>query len=446
MKDESKTKKQLINELVELRKNVTELETSKAERKQAEETIKSYQFIVESARDAIFFKDLKNRYVIINNMTLEVFGSSKEEIIGKNDYEIMPNKEEAKKNIEDDQFVFTTGKPKEITKHMTGTDGKEYWFQAIKVPRFDDKGNIVGLVGIARDITERKRADEAIRESEERYHSLVDSTEDSIYLVDGNYKYLFINKKHLSRLGLSGDEYLGCAYSDLHSPDDTKWFVEKASKVFSTGESIIHEHKSLSDGRYFLLTLSPVKKPDGTITSVTVISKDVTELKSMEEELKALALTDELTGLYNRRGFFALVEQLLKLSKRQKTGMFMLYADVDNLKEINDTWGHKEGDLVLIDIANILKKNYRESDIIGRIGGDEFVVIPVGTTGDNIEEITARLQKSIQVHNAKGNRSYKLSLSLGTAYYDPENPCSVDELLAQGDKLMYEQKRYKQKS
>jgi GGDEF domain-containing protein len=74
------------------------------------------------------------------------------------------------------------------------------------------------------------------------------------------------------------------------------------------------------------------------------------------------------------------------------------------------------------------------------------VVIPVGTTGDNIEEITARLQKSIQVHNAKGNRSYKLSLSAGIAYYDPENPCSVDELLAQGDKLMYEQKRYKQKS
>lgn len=165
-----------------------------------------------------------------------------------------------------------------------------------------------------------------------------------------------------------------------------------------------------------------------------------------QEEIRTLSLRDELTGLYNRRGFFTLVEHQLKIAKRQKKGTFMLYADVDDLKRINDTWGHQEGDIALIETANILKMNYRESDVIARIGGDEFVVIPVGTTGDDVERIFERLQRSIEIHNSKSNRNYKLSISSGIAFYDPEHPCSIDELLAQGDKSMYNWKRYKKNS
>lgn len=292
--------------------------------------------------------------------------------------------------------------------------------------------------------TERKLSEEALRESEEKYRSLVESTEDSIYLVDCNYRYLFINKKHISRIGLLGNEYLYKAFSEFHSPDETKWFIEKANKVFNTGESVRYEYKSLRDGKYFLQTFSPVKKADGKIVAVTVISKDITEYKILEEKLHVLSLTDELTGIYNRRGFFTLAEQVLKLCKRQKKGVYLLYADIDNLKKINDTFGHKEGDLALIEIADILKKSYRDSDIAARIGGDEFVVIPIGTTGDNIELITSRLQKAIEIHNSKGNRKYNLSVSIGVTYYDPEHPCSIDELLLKVDKLMYEQKRQKQ--
>lgn len=302
------------------------------------------------------------------------------------------------------------------------------------------------IIELKKQETDHKRVEEVLGESDEKYRSLVESTEDSIYLVDRNYKYLFMNKKHLSRMGFSGDEYLGQEFGKFRSPDETKWFVEKANEVFNTGESIQHEHKSLRDGKYFLRTLSPVKKSDGTIIAVNVVSKDINKLKSMEEKLRALSLTDELTGMYNRRGFFTLVEQLLKISKRQKKGIFMLYIDLDNLKVINDTFGHQEGDLALIDTANILKENYRESDIIARIGGDEFVVIPVGTAEDSIEIIITRLQKAVEVHNSEGNRSYRLSLSAGIAYYDPESPCSIDELLVQGDKSMYEQKRHKYKS
>jgi diguanylate cyclase (GGDEF)-like protein/PAS domain S-box-containing protein len=289
---------------------------------------------------------------------------------------------------------------------------------------------------------EMKKAEDALQESEEKYRSLVESTEDSIYLVDRNYNYLFMNKKHMSRLGLSDYEYLGHPFSDFHSPDEIEWFIEKAEIVLNTGNSIIHEHKNLRDGRYFLLTLSPVKKEEKVI-AVTVVSKDITGYKDMEEDLRALSLTDELTGLYNRRGFFTLTDQLLKLARRQKKGIFMLYADIDNLKKINDTFGHKEGDIALIETADILKKNYRESDIIARIGGDEFVVVPIGTAGDDIDIITSRFEKSLEICNSKRNREYTLSLSYGLASYDPGNPCSIDELLTQADKTMYEHKKQK---
>jgi len=299
---------------------------------------------------------------------------------------------------------------------------------------------------LEKEITERKKTNDALDKSEEQYRSLVESTDDSISVVDRNYRYVFINKKHLTKLGLSDEGYVGRLYSEFHSPEETKAFIEKAEVVFNRGESVHHEYQSLRDGRYFLLTLSPAQRADGTIIAITVISKEITDYKKMQEQLRELSLTDQLTSVYNRRGLFALVDPMLKQAKRQEKGIFMLFADIDNLKEINDTFGHKEGDAALIETANILKNNYRESDIIARIGGDEFVVAPVGTDGDDIEKIVDRLEKGLAIHNSERKHDYILSLSIGVTYYDPENPCSIEALLIQADELMYKHKRNKKNS
>jgi diguanylate cyclase (GGDEF)-like protein/PAS domain S-box-containing protein len=295
-------------------------------------------------------------------------------------------------------------------------------------------------------LAERKQTHDTLRERDEQYRSLVESTDDSIYLVDRNYNYIFMNKKHLSRMGFSEDQLFGLSYSEFHSPDETKKFTEKIDKVFETGKSVQHEHRSRRDGKHFLRTLSPVINRDGEITAVTVLSKNITDHKQMEEQLRVLSFTDELTGIYNRRGFFTLAEQQLKLANRQKRGIFLLSADLDNLKKINDTYGHQEGDIALIGISKILKESFRDSDIIARIGGDEFVVIPIITTEEGTMTVSARLQKFLEIHNAKKDRQYQLSVSVGLAYYDPESPCSLDDLLVKADKLMYEQKRHKLKS
>ena len=168
------------------------------------------------------------------------------------------------------------------------------------------------------------------------------------------------------------------------------------------------------------------------------------EYARMHEKLYKMSLRDELTGLYNRRGFFTLAEHLLKQSRREQEGLFMLYADVDGLKGINDTLGHRTGDWALTDVANILKENFRDSDIIARIGGDEFVVMPIGKREDNIELIVSRLQRAIEINNVRGGREYKLSISTGVTYFSPWSSCTIDELLSQADKSMYQEKRKKQ--
>lgn len=281
--------------------------------------------------------------------------------------------------------------------------------------------------------------------SEERYRSLVESTEDSIYLVDRDYRYLFINKKHLSRLGLLKNNFHGRTFDEFHSEEDTRDFTEKVDKVFKTGRSIQYEHKSRMDDKYFLLTLSPVRGRHKKIISVTVVSKDITRLKDLEENLRTLSLTDDLTDLYNRRGFFALAEHQLKVADRQKKGLFLLYADFDNLKKINDKFGHNEGSRALVETAKILKKHFRKSDIMARMGGDEFAIIPVVSTGERPDKIAERLKKYLELYYSKKNFGYKLSISIGIAYYDPDKPCSIHELLSRADKLMYEQKKLKSK-
>jgi len=128
-------------------------------------------------------------------------------------------------------------------------------------------------------------AEETLLKSEEKYRSLVESTEDSIYVVDKDCRYLFINSKHLSRLGISGERYPGRAYSEFHSSEDTENFCKNVARVFERGESVRYEAANTRDGTHFLLTLSPVKGPDGKTISVSVVSKNITELKRAEEML-----------------------------------------------------------------------------------------------------------------------------------------------------------------
>jgi two-component system cell cycle response regulator len=155
---------------------------------------------------------------------------------------------------------------------------------------------------------------------------------------------------------------------------------------------------------------------------------------------KNLSHLDELTGLRNRRGFFDAAEQQIKLAQRTKKDLLVIYADLDGMKQINDAFGHKEGDLALMEAAHVFKMTFRESDIIARLGGDEFAIITVEAGDVNLEIIKERLQKKIDDRHAQGH-PLKLSISIGMAHFNHAHPCSVDVLLQEADKMMYVEKR-----
>ncbi len=160
----------------------------------------------------------------------------------------------------------------------------------------------------------------------------------------------------------------------------------------------------------------------------------------LQAELGNLALTDELTGLYNRRGFMAMAERQMRLGRRTGRGMLLFMMDVDGLKQINDSFGHLEGDRVLKRTAEVLEETFRDSDVIARQGGDEFAVLAIEAAGHSERTIQARLFDGLDSINAEQSH-YEISLSIGFARFDPRNCTSIGKLMAKADQAMYEQKR-----
>ena len=164
----------------------------------------------------------------------------------------------------------------------------------------------------------------------------------------------------------------------------------------------------------------------------------------LDRELRSLALTDDLTCLYNRRAFLALAGQQLRVARRNGQGLLLFFADVDHLKEINDSYGHREGDFALIQAADALERTFRNSDVIARLGGDEFAIIALEASCDNQEVILDRLERNLKTATTSENR-YQLSLSVGMARFDPRQPVSLGKLIAMADEAMYEVKKDRQK-
>lgn len=167
------------------------------------------------------------------------------------------------------------------------------------------------------------------------------------------------------------------------------------------------------------------------------------ERQRVQVELLNLSFNDDLTGLYNRRGFLTLAQHQVKLAYRTGKPFMVAFIDLDGMKQINDTFGHQEGNHALVEAANILKDSFRQCDILARIGGDEFAVFVVEATQDNVDTVKRRMQEKLELCNTDPSRRYQLCFSVGVVSANGNHGCDIEQILVQADAAMYEQKQSK---
>ncbi len=199
--------------------------------------------------------------------------------------------------------------------------------------------------------------------------------------------------------------------------------------------SIIRELEEISDA----LRQAKLPKDSAQAASHPAVWHAVKHML-IERELRHLALSDDLTCLYNRRGFYAAATQQLKVARRNQKSAVLFFCDVDGLKVINDTYGHREGDLALVRTADALEEVFRDSDVLARLGGDEFAVLAADLSPEHEKAILKRLHESLAAAGGEESRC-QISVSVGAGWFDPRTPTPLGELMEQADRAMYEEKR-----
>jgi diguanylate cyclase (GGDEF)-like protein/PAS domain S-box-containing protein len=296
-------------------------------------------------------------------------------------------------------------------------------------------------------ITEQERISKALRETEEHFRNAFDYAAIGMALVSPQGGWLRVNRSLCDLLGYTEHELLNSNFQAVTHADDLGSDLANLYRLMQ-GETpncqvekrYVHRHGQIV---WALSSVSLVRDSDQKPGHFIFQIQDITERKRAEAALQSLSLVDELTGLYNRRGFLAVSEQsLVEICLNEKIPA-IVYADLDGLKEINDSLGHHEGDRALARAAEILKESFRSSDIVARIGGDEFVVLAGLTHDESAESLSQRLQENFDASNKSKMRPYNLALSVGIAHFDDKQNHSIEELMAQADRAMYEDKRRK---
>lgn len=298
-----------------------------------------------------------------------------------------------------------------------------------------------------RHLAAQERISKALEESQAHFRTAFDHAVSGMALVAPDGRWLRVNRSLCEILGYTEKELLATDFQSLTHREDLGRDLAEVYRMLND-ESLSCQlekryiHK-LGHDVWAAASTSLVRDVEGHPLHFIFQVQDITERKRAEAAIQTLSLIDELTGLYNRRGFMAFAEQHLNSVHRSDKGLAIVYADLDGLKQINDSFGHQEGDRALVKTAELLKQTFRSSDVLGRLGGDEFTVLAAVDPDSGVRGLVSRLQQKFSDYNALKMLPYELSISLGVAELGNDETYSVEQLLGLADTAMYENKRSK---
>ncbi len=392
-------------------------------------------------------------FVDCNQAAVEMLGlQDKHQVVGKRLWELSsanqpggtPSKDQALDHL---AIVLKRGSHRFEWLHQS-PDGREVPVEVL-MTRISHRGKIL-LHSSWNDISKRKEAEKALKDREIRYRTLFESSSDAVMLLREDIGYISANQAVLRMFELdSEDQFIGLFPGDL-SPDrqpngensaaEARWMMDLAMRKGGHEFEWVHKRAG-GEEFYAAVRLTPMVIDGQRILQASV--RDISESKRVERQLRELATTDSLTGANNRRKFMDLSSQELARSKRYGSPLSILLLDIDRFKAVNDTFGHDAGDEVLRALVKTCLSNLRETDIFGRLGGEEFGVLLIETDPETALATAERLRRALadnEVPTRSGMINCTVSVGQASLGQDETN-ITIAELLKRADMALYEAKR-----
>lgn len=398
------------------------------------------QAAINISKDAVFFKDLNLKYQLANDLFLEYISKELKDIIGKTDHEIFPKKVADKHVAFNKKLIKTHKSSSYISPWILPKTKEEIEIEIALHPIFNQNDKFIGLLGSVHNMETHNKLEDRQR----LIQNVFEFSAEGMIITDKHQKITAINQAFTEITGYFQDELIGKMPTILASGRHDEEFYSNMWKELQQNDlwrgEVINRKKSGEEYTEFL-TISVIRNSMGEIANYTGIFSDITNIKKAQSQLEYMAHHDPLTGLQNRLSLHLHAKEMIKRAKRDSFMVGVLFFDIDHFKEINDSYGHSIGDKILIQVALRLKKLLRDTDMICRLGGDEFIILVEKFISlDNFKQVIEKVFHIFKLPFIVNDKIFNITCSLGASIY-PNDGNDLETLIKNADVAMYKAKK-----